>query len=282
VPGAERDPTAVPGPATGTGATARRPRGGYLLVTAVLAGTTLLLFGLVEWAALPVLTDPVPAMRRAGAWAALTGVGLLTGDVLLPVPSSLVMIAHGAVFGVLPGAVLSLLGGAGATLVGFVLGRRGRGVVARVTTSSQRRRADRLLTRWGVLAVVVSRPVPVLAETVAVLAGTSSMRWYEATGAGVLGSVAPAFLYAAAGASGDAAVGALLLFGLVAGLALAVGAVLTMTRSPGWRRRVPGRRHGRPTVRTPSPRSPAARRGRRSVHPAPGPGRRAPAGPPAG
>ena len=240
MPGAERDPSAVTGPVTG--ATARHPRGGYLLVTAVLAGTTLLLFGLVEEAALPVLTDPVPGMRRAGAWAALIGVGLLAGDVLLPVPSSLVMIAHGAVFGVLPGAVLSMLGGAGATLLGFVLGRRGRGVVARVTTSSQRRRADRLLTRWGVLAVVVSRPVPVLAETVAVLAGTSSMRWYVATGAGVLGSVVPAFLYAAAGASGSGAVGALLLVALVAGLALAVGVVLTVTRSPVWRR--PGRPQG--------------------------------------
>ncbi len=239
VPGAERDPSAVTGPATGADAMARRPRGGYLLVTALLAGTTLLLFGLVEWAAFPVLTDPVPGMRRAGAWGALIGVGLLTGDVLLPVPSSLVMIAHGAIFGVLPGAVLSMLGGAGATLVGFVLGRQGRGVVARVTTSSQRRRAERLLARWGVLAVVVSRPVPVLAETVAVLAGTSTMRWYAVTGAGVLGSVAPASLYAVAGASGGGAVGALLLFGLVAGLALAVGAVLALTRPPVWRR--PGR-----------------------------------------
>ncbi len=100
-----------------------------------------------------------------------------------------------------------------------------------------------MLTRWGVLAVVVSRPVPDLAETVAVLAGTSTMRWYVVTGAGVPGSVAPAFLYAVAGAGGGGDVRALLLLlGLVAGLAVAVGAVLALTRSPVWRR--PGRARG--------------------------------------
>ena len=40
---------------------------------------------------------------------AAVGQVLLIGDVLLPVPSTLVMMAHGALFGVVPGTLLSLM-----------------------------------------------------------------------------------------------------------------------------------------------------------------------------
>ena len=165
---------------------------GYGLVVAVLVSGALLLFGLAEWAAMPLLTDPLPAMRAAGAAAAFLGLGLLTADVVLPVPASVVMVAHGALFGLVPGAAVSMLGGVSATLVGFALGRRGRGIVERVTTPAARARADRLLTRWGPWAVVSTRAVPVLAETVAVLAGTSPMRWSVAICAGAAGTAVPA------------------------------------------------------------------------------------------
>jgi uncharacterized membrane protein YdjX (TVP38/TMEM64 family) len=164
----------------------------YWLVTAVLVGAALALFAVAAAAGISLLTDPLPAMRGAGRLAALIGVGLLVSDVALPVPSTAVMAAHGALFGLLPGAVLSVLGGVGATVLGFALGRRGQGVVTRLTTPRQRDRADRLLGRWGALAIVLTRPVPVLAETVAVLAGTSPMRWAVAALAGAAGTVVPA------------------------------------------------------------------------------------------
>lgn len=211
---------------------------GYGLVTAVLVGGALLLFGLAEWAALPLLTDPVPAIRRAGVAAAFLGLGLLIADVFLPVPSSVVMVAHGALFGLVPGAALSLLGGVSATLVAFALGRRGRGIVERVTTPAQRSAADRLLTRWGPWAVVSTRAVPVLAETVAVLAGTSQMRWSVLICAGAAGTAVPALLYAGAGAGADTAMSMLLAFGVAlafSGLLVGAGGWLrrsSLSRSP--------------------------------------------------
>jgi uncharacterized membrane protein YdjX (TVP38/TMEM64 family) len=208
---------------------------GYGLVVAVLVSGALLLFGLAEWAAMPLLTDPLPAMRAAGAAAAFLGLGLLTADVVLPVPASIVMVANGALFGLVPGAALSLLGGVSATLVGFALGRRGRGVVERVTTPAARARADRLLTRWGPWAVVSTRAVPVLAETVSVLAGTSPMRWSVAICAGAAGTAVPALLYAAAGA-GASSGGSML---VAVGLALGFSGLLVVT---GGRLRRPSRR----------------------------------------
>ncbi len=205
------------------------PRG-YGLVVAALAGTSLLLFAVVEAAGVPLLTDPLPALRAAGAPAAVLGVALLVADVAVPVPASLVMVAHGALFGLLPGAALSLLGGVGATAVGFAVGRRGRRLVERVTTPAQRRRADRLLARWGALAIVVTRPVPVLAETVAVLAGTSPLRWPAALLAATVGTAVPAALYAAAGAAAADAVDGVVVSGLVMALA-AVSALAGHLRS---------------------------------------------------
>lgn len=61
--------------------------------------------------------DPARHMD-AGAVAAAVGVGLLVADVVLPVPSSVVMVAHGALFGVGLGAALSMLGRIGNAVVG--------------------------------------------------------------------------------------------------------------------------------------------------------------------
>lgn len=161
----------------------------------------LLLFFAVEALGFQLLSDPTPWMRHGGVLAAALGVGLLVADVLLPVPSSLVMVAHGALFGVVTGTLLSLLGSMGAALFGFVIGRRGGKLLERIVTREERARADKLINRWGALAVVVTRPVPVLAETVAIMTGASSFGWLRMALASFAGSLPPALLYALTGAA---------------------------------------------------------------------------------
>lgn len=193
----------------------------HLIALGVLAGVMLLIFFVVERLGIPILTDPTPWLARSGPEAAATGVGLLIVDVLVPVPSSLVMVAHGALFGVWLGAGLSLAGGLGAALFGFALGRRGGALLARFVSPAERVQAERLLARWGALAVVVTRPVPVLAESVAMLAGSSAMGWGQMALASAAGLLPPALLYALAGSMAAGFGSAVLVFGLsllVAGL----------------------------------------------------------------
>ena len=161
----------------------------------------LMLFFLVEALGVPLLADPTPWMKHGGVVAASIGVSLLIADVLLPVPSSLVMVTHGALFGVVTGTFLSLLGSVGAALFGFAVGRRGGPLLTRLVTPEERARADRMLARWGSLAVVVTRPIPLLAETVAIMAGTSPLGWGRMALAALIGSLAPALLYALTGAA---------------------------------------------------------------------------------
>ncbi len=111
------------------------------------------------------------------------------------------MVAHGALFGVLIGTLLSLLGSTGATLFGFWIGRRGGKLLERLVPPAERERADRLLERWGMLAIVVTRPIPLLAETVAIMAGASPLTWGRTALAALAGSLPPALLYALTGAT---------------------------------------------------------------------------------
>ena len=161
----------------------------------------LLLFFAVDALGVQLLRDPTPWMRHGGVLAAALGVSLLFADVLLPVPSSVVMVVHGALFGVVIGTLLSLLGSMGAALFGFAIGRRGGRLLERMVTPEERARADKMLAKWGALAVVVTRPVPILAETVAIMTGASSVGWLRMAVASFAGALPPALLYALTGAA---------------------------------------------------------------------------------
>ena len=200
----------------------------------------LVLFFLVEALGIPLLVDPTPWLKQGGIWAAALGVALLIADVLLPVPSSLVMVAHGALFGVVLGTLLSLLGSTGAAVFGFWIGRRGGKLLERLVTAEERARANRLLERWGTLAIIVTRPIPLLAETVAIMAGASSLGWGRTTLAALAGSLPPALLYALTGASAGRFQNTALMFLfvlLITGLFWIVGRQIT----PGQKRAQPPR-----------------------------------------
>lgn len=177
-----------------------------------------MLFALAEALEIPLLTNPSDSLAGLGVLAAPAGVGLLVADVVLPVPSSLVMVANGALFGARLGTLLSLTGALGAGLFGFSLGRRGGPLLLRLVSAEERARANDLLDRWGALAVVATRPVPVVAETVAILAGSSPMTWGRMTLATVAGALPGSLLYAVAGASAAAFASTAAVFALVLAL----------------------------------------------------------------
>ena len=185
----------------------------YLWITLALAGTFLAGFGIAEALGVPLLTDPMPALRAAGPLAGAIGVGLLIADVVLPVPSSVIMIAHGALFGIWIGSLLSLVGSVGCSLAGFAIGRAGRATVRRFVTDAEYARASRLLERWGTVGIVATRPVPILAEVMSIIAGTTpSLSWWQITVASIAGSLPPAVAYAVAGHFATKTIGAIWLF----------------------------------------------------------------------
>jgi len=186
----------------------------------------LAVFLVAEVFAVPLLEDPASWLPGGGVLAGVAGVGLLTADVVLPVPSSLVMVVHGALFGVVIGAALSLLGGMGSALAGYGLGRVGGPPLLRsVCSEAERDRADLLVRRWGLLAVAATRPVPLLAETVAVVAGASCLGPVRTTVAAAAGSLPGAVLYSVAGSLDVGAPSGLVVFAVVSAIAASLWAL---------------------------------------------------------
>ena len=150
------------------------PHKTYAFVALGIAVFVLITFLIVEALGISLLTDPSDQLDKGGAWAALLGIGLLLVDILVPVPSSLVMTAQGALYGVALGTLFSWIGSTGAGLMGFWVGRRSSRLINRFVSESERTAANRLIDRWGGFALIASRPLPILAETTAITAGTTS------------------------------------------------------------------------------------------------------------
>lgn len=195
----------------------------YLMAAAAVLAFFLAVFLVGGALGLPMLEDPTPWLRQAGWYSAVIGVTLLAADVLLPVPSNIVMIAHGALFGIVVGTALSMLGSMIATAVAFWIGRRGGKLLALAVPASERARADAILSRWGIVAIMVTRPLPLLAETLMVLAGASPMPWRTAMLSAVVGLLPPSLFYAWAGSMSIGFEGGALIFGLTILLAALSG-----------------------------------------------------------
>lgn len=192
----------------------------YLLFIGGVLGLFLVVFVVAELLGAAALSDPAGWGSPGSVVAAMAGIGLLVADVVLPVPSSVVMVAQGALFGVVLGTVFALLGAVGAAVAGYGLGRGGAAPVLRaVCAGADRARADQLVQKWGLLAVAATRPVPLLAETVAVAVGASSLGLVRTVVAAAVGSLPGAVLYAMAGALGAGTPSALVVFACVMVLA---------------------------------------------------------------
>ena len=176
-----------------------------------LALTLLLVFFITSAAGLAI--EDATLLREAGPYAAAIGFLLLVADVFLPVPSSLVMVAHGTLFGAFGGTLLSLAGSVASALTGFAIGRAGTKSIRRFVTPEEHDRASQLLDRWGLAAIAATRPVPILAETVAILAGGSRLRWLDTALAATAGSIVPAAVYAWAGAHATSMANHTVIFG---------------------------------------------------------------------
>ena len=140
-------------------------------------------------------------MATAGAGSALVMIALLAADLFLPIPSSVIMVLSGAAFGVLWGSLFSLVGSIGGEWLGFELVRRyGRRASANLAGEEELERLSRVFERHGVAVIVVTRALPVVMETMSVVAGLSTMTRSSFLIASLVGTAPIVVVYAYAGA----------------------------------------------------------------------------------
>lgn len=141
------------------------------------------------------------ALADRPALVALLVVALLTVDVLLPIPSSIVATLAGVTLGFAGGAAAAMAGMVAGCVVAYGVGRwAGAPAAERIVGPGEVRRLNALAQRHGGWSLAIARPVPVLAEASTLLAGAAAMpfgRFLAVTTAANLGI---AIVYAAVGA----------------------------------------------------------------------------------
>lgn len=163
--------------------------------------------------------ETIEWMKTEGsAWAALIGILLLVTDFFLPVPSSLVMIYNGMLFGPLWGALLSLIGGLGASFTGYYAGRSGKKYLLKFIPKAEIERSEKFFGKWGLPVIAITRPVPLLSEAGSVVAGMSGVSKKNMLGYSLLGLVPSSIIYAITGAYALDIEGGIVSFAIVIGI----------------------------------------------------------------
>ena len=172
----------------------------YVYLFTGLALFITLTFALMEWLEIPLLKDPTFLLEKGGVTTIIVSITLLGLDILLPVPASIIMIANGAIFGIVVGAAISLAGALIANITGFFIGKKSGRWLDRYITPEEREKANQLMEKWGMIALIVTRPIPILSESVIVMAGTTRLSFNRMLLATILGLLPGVLIYALTGA----------------------------------------------------------------------------------
>lgn len=139
-----------------------------------------------------------------GKWAWLLAILLLMGDILLPLPATLIMAAIGFIYGPLGGGLISAMGSFMAGSLGYWLCRLlGEKTARRLLGEKDYALGKKLSGNVGGWVVVLSRWLPVFPEVVSCMAGLTRMPAAYFHGALLCGSVPLGFIYAYIGHTGN-------------------------------------------------------------------------------
>jgi uncharacterized membrane protein YdjX (TVP38/TMEM64 family) len=142
-------------------------------------------------------------LNQYGSWAWVAAIVLLMGDILLPLPATLIMSALGYLYGTLTGGLISVAGSFLAGSAGYWLCYlMGEKAAIRLLGQKDYERGKNLSDKVGGWVVALSRWLPVFPEVIACMAGLTRMPPRNFHLALLCGSLPLGFTYAFVGAAG--------------------------------------------------------------------------------
>ena len=139
--------------------------------------------------------------EQTGGVLAAAVVGTLASDIFLPIPSSSVVTYAGGVLGLWPATLWSWLGLTVGSCFGFGLSKLlGKPFARRFAEPADLEKVEAAASRYGPAILLLSRPLPILAEACVLLFGTTTLSWRQFLLPVVAANLGIAFIYAACGA----------------------------------------------------------------------------------
>jgi uncharacterized membrane protein YdjX (TVP38/TMEM64 family) len=121
---------------------------------------------------------------------------LLISDIVLPIPSSIVMTLSGKFLGFIPGSIVAAIGAMGAAWIGFYACRwGGKKIFTKLIGDKDTTRIREWFDKYGVVAVILSRPVPMLTEILSCIAGVTQFSPKLFSIASLCGTIPICFVY---------------------------------------------------------------------------------------
>lgn len=165
-----------------------------LLLIAFVLGPYFLLGTFVEMRAAGLVSADRLMVASAGG-------ALLALDIFLPVPSSVVATAMGAALGAWLGTFVNVLGLTLGCLLGILAGRSGSPLARNLLGESLYPPFAAWVARYGILAVLLCRAIPILAEASILALGAGRARTGPVVAAAAFADLCLGALYAVAGAA---------------------------------------------------------------------------------
>ncbi len=123
---------------------------------------------------------------------------VLASDIILPVPSSIVMYTNGYVLGLFSGATLSLIALMIGSVVGYYLGK----FTSMGIKSTSDIRTQTILSNYGALSILVTRGIPIISESISIVCGYNQLPFKQYFIMNLIGYIPLCLLYAFCGSIG--------------------------------------------------------------------------------
>ena len=145
-----------------------------------------------------VFTDTLNHIVQNKSLYSLFSFLILASDIILPVPSSVVMFLNGFVLGKFLGSLLSLISLLIGAAVGYCLGM----FTSYGFRTKRDNKASFLLEKYGSLAILLTRGIPIISESVCIVYGYNKMPFKHYMMYNLLGYIPVCVLYAVCGSFG--------------------------------------------------------------------------------
>jgi uncharacterized membrane protein YdjX (TVP38/TMEM64 family) len=164
------------------------------LISATLITVAFLLFGEMETFFVETLHH---AENNKSVYSLLSFL-ILASDIILPVPSSIVMYTNGYVLGFFYGFFISLTALMVGAMVGYYLGKfTSMGVKAK-----DDQKADLILAKYGFMSILITRGIPIISESICLVCGYNKMPFKMYFILNLIGYIPVCILYAFCGSLG--------------------------------------------------------------------------------
>jgi uncharacterized membrane protein YdjX (TVP38/TMEM64 family) len=164
-------------------------------IPVILASIFFFLFIIFELSGLMTLEKITSLVMGSGSFAAVIIIFFLVIDLVLPMPSTVLMTFSGAFYGIFIGALINITGSLLASLAGFAVTRK-LGKTRLFLDKTEKRSMDEWFIKWGEGMLILSKMIPVMSETMACFAGLTGISWRKFVILSLLGIIPVSVYYA--------------------------------------------------------------------------------------